>query len=154
MTSNRSFARIGTVAGSLTAAILLTITQSSAVSAENERATDPDGPDKVNSWVCTGTDTTGDAAADVCYSDLGDWIQVYDGAADGSSAVMDWEVRDGGNNVVRFGATFNADGEAAERYKNKDFPESDQLRFRACLGHWSTKLITAGTCGPWRYAYV
>lgn len=45
----------------------------------------------------------------------------------------------------RFGAIFNADGQQTERYENKDFPESATIRFRVCLGHWDTKLITAGT---------
>ncbi|MEH0585903.1 hypothetical protein QA942_18090 [Streptomyces sp. B21-106] len=70
----------------------------------------------------------------------GDWFSVYDGKADGSSAVVDWEV---GN---RFGSIFNADGASTDRYKNKDFTESVTIRFRVCLGHWNTKLITAGTC--------
>ncbi|WP_432104462.1 hypothetical protein [Streptomyces sp. bgisy091] len=77
-----------------------------------------------------------------CYSPDGDWFQVWDGDSDGSSAVVQWELVDGD----RFGAIYNADGNQTYRYKNKNLPEGDEVRFRVCEGHWSTKLITAGTC--------
>ncbi|WP_369230357.1 hypothetical protein AB5J56_04775 [Streptomyces sp. R21] len=150
MIKSHSLKRIGVVAGTLSAAVLLTITQASAVSAETERATAATGPDTVDSWECAHTGPSDDHTGTTCYSDLGDWLEITDGAADGSSAVMDWEIRDAQNRVVRFGATFNADGSGAVRYKNKDFPEANTtIRFRARLGHWSTKSITAGTCSAW-----
>ncbi|WP_327124758.1 hypothetical protein [Streptomyces sp. NBC_01727] len=153
MTISRPLKRIGTVAGTLSAAILLTITQASAVSAETERATALDGPASVDSWECTSSGESASTGWDAtgCYSDLGDWFYIYDGTSDGYSAVVDWEIRDGSNNVVRYGAIFNADGAGAVRYKNKDFPDgvNDTIRFHTCLGHWSTKLITAGTCSAW-----
>ncbi|MEJ8645363.1 hypothetical protein WKI68_37415 [Streptomyces sp. MS1.HAVA.3] len=63
---------------------------------------------------------------------------------------MDWEIRNSSNSILRYGATFNADGAWTGRYKNKDFPEMNTtIRFRACLGHWSTKTITGGTCTAW-----
>jgi hypothetical protein len=141
---------MGAVAGTLSAAILLTITQASAVSAEVERATNVDGPASVDSWECAHIGASDSHTVTTCYSDLGDWLEITDQKADGSSAVMDWEIRDAQNRVVRYGSTFNADGVGAVRYKNKDFPESNTtIRFRACLGHWSTKTITAGTCSAW-----
>lgn len=139
--------RIGTVAGTFSAAILLTITQASAVSAEVERAYDVNGPASWDQWSCAGN---GDGPAMACYSAEGDWLDIVDGKADGSSAVMDWEIRNSSNSIVRYGATFNADGAYTSRYKNKDFPDSNTtIRFRVCLGHWSTKMITAGTCSAW-----
>lgn len=145
---SRPLQRIGILAGTLSAAVLLSITQAYAVSAETERATDVNGPASVDSWECARIGANGPAIT--CYSALGDWIQVTDAESDGSSAVMDWEIRNAENQVVRFGAVFNADGVGAVRYKNKDFPEANTtIRFRACLGHWSTKTITAGTCSSW-----
>ncbi|MEU9235126.1 hypothetical protein [Streptomyces subrutilus] len=140
--------RIGTVAGAFSAAVLLTITQASAATAEVERAYDVNGPADWNQWLCAGS---GVGPVRACFTWDGDWIQIRDGKSDGSSAVMDWEVRDSSNNsILRYGAIFNADGAFTTRYKNKDFPETNTtLRFRACLGHWSTKLITAGTCSAW-----
>lgn len=140
--------RVGVLAGGLSAAILFTVTPAFAASAETERATDTKGPASVDSWECARVGANGPSIA--CYSALGDWIEVTDTGSDGSSAVMDWEVRNYDNQVVRYGAVFNADGAGTVRYKNKDFPEPNYtIRFRACLGHWSTKLITAGTCSGW-----
>lgn len=153
MIKTRPLKRIGTLAGTLSAAVLLGITQASAVSAETERATDVNGPSSVDSWECasSGVSASDGWYATTCYSALGDWFYLYDGRSDGYSAVIDWEIRDAQNRVVRYGATFNADGAGAVRYKNKDFPDgvNDSIRFRACLGHWSTKTITGGTCSAW-----
>ncbi|KQZ19767.1 MULTISPECIES: hypothetical protein [Streptomyces] len=150
MIKNRSLRRIGTLAGTLSAAVLLTVTQASAASAETERATATTGPSSVDSWECAGIGGN-DRSATVCYSALGDWFYLYDGKSDGYSAVVDWEIRDGQNRVVRYGATFNADGVGAVRYKNKDFPDgsNDSIRFRACLGNWGPKTIKAGSCSGW-----
>ncbi|MEV7891912.1 hypothetical protein ACWD3I_40495 [Streptomyces sp. NPDC002817] len=159
MIKSRSMKRIGTLAGILSAAILLTVTQASAVTAETERATDANGPVGVDSWDCASSGESascGESAsvgwnAAVCYSGVGDWFHLYDGKSDGSSAVVDWVIRDAQDRTVRYGAVFDADGAGAVRYKNKDFPDgsNDTIRFRACLGRWSTKLITAGTCSAW-----
>ncbi|MFF1296955.1 MULTISPECIES: hypothetical protein [unclassified Streptomyces] len=153
MIKSRSIKRIGTLAGTLSAAILLTVTQASAVTAETERATAVNGPASVDSWECASSGESASVGwnATVCYSQLGDWFYLHDGKADGSSAVVDWSIRDAQGRTVRYGAVFNADGAGAVRYKNKDFPDgsNDTIRFRACLGHWSTKLITAGTCSAW-----
>ncbi|MEU9364968.1 hypothetical protein AB0D78_14320 [Streptomyces avermitilis] len=149
MIKRRSLERIGAVAGTLSAAILLTITQASAISPENERATAVDGPSSAECAESGESASTGWDAI-VCYTAEGDWLEIDDRNSDGSSAVMDWEIRDYENKVVRYGATFNADGGNTVRYKNKDFPDGNTtIRFRACLGHWSTKLITAGTCSAW-----
>ncbi|MFJ3308582.1 hypothetical protein ACIPSA_37180 [Streptomyces sp. NPDC086549] len=150
MIKRRSLERIGTVAGALSAAVLLAVTQASAVTAEVERATALTGPSTTDGWLCTSVGPSTAHTAQACYSSLGDWLNIYDGKADGYSAVMDWEIRDPNNKVYRYGATFNADGDGADRYKNKDFPETNySIRFRTCLGHWSTKLIEAGTCSAW-----
>ncbi|MEU3774975.1 hypothetical protein AB0F11_17540 [Streptomyces sp. NPDC032472] len=141
MIKNRRLKRISAVAGTLSAALLLTVTQSNAASREVDRATTTrhDGE-----WVkCASKMENGDNVYLACFDPEGDWFSVYDGKADGSSAVVDWEV---GN---RYGAIFNADGMAAHRYKEKNFPEGATVRFRVCLGHWETKLITAGTCSGW-----
>ncbi|MFJ8841396.1 hypothetical protein ACIRFF_00660 [Streptomyces cyaneofuscatus] len=149
MITNRSLRRIGTIAGTLSAAILLTTTQALAVSAETERATATKGPAKVDSWECAGIGGS-NRSATVCFSALGHWFYLYDGKSDGYSAVMDWENRDAQNRVVRYGATFNADGSGAVRYKNKSFPSPNgSIRFRACLGNWGPKLIKAGSCSGW-----
>ncbi|MFJ3667463.1 hypothetical protein ACIPSE_13510 [Streptomyces sp. NPDC090106] len=145
----RSHKRIGAIAGTLSAAILLTITQASAVSAETERATAVDGP---TSPECAESGESASVGWDaiVCYTASGDWLEIEDRKSDGYSAVMDWEIRNSSNSVVRYGSTFNADGAYTTRWKNKDFPDSNTtIRFRACLGPWSTKLITAGTCSAW-----
>ncbi|MFI0966057.1 hypothetical protein ACH4S8_32395 [Streptomyces sp. NPDC021080] len=149
MIKRRSLKRIGAVAGTLSAAVLLTITQASAVSAETERATAVDGP---SSPECARSGESASVGWDaiVCYTAEGDWLEIDDRNSDGFSAVMDWEIRNSSNSVVRYGSTFNADGADTARWKNKDFPDSNTtIRFRACLGHWSTKLITAGTCSAW-----
>ncbi|MCX5334929.1 MULTISPECIES: hypothetical protein [unclassified Streptomyces] len=142
MTKNRRLKRIGTVAGTLSAALLLTVTQANAA-AEVERATATDSSNEVE-WVkCAVIKEDGSNVYRACFSPPGDWFEVYDGKPDGSSAVIDWEVGS------RWGSIFNADGSGADRYKNKDFTESATVRFRVCLGHWSTKTITAGTCSGW-----
>jgi hypothetical protein len=139
---NRRSKRIGTVVGTLAAGFLLTVTQAHAAG-EVERATATDYANEVE-WVkCAVKKEDGGIIYRACFSPPGDWFSVYDGKADGSSAVVDWEV---GN---RFGSIFNADGVSTDRYKNKDFAESVTIRFRVCLGHWSTKLITAGSCSGW-----
>lgn len=142
MIKNRRLKRISTVAGTLSATLLLTVTQASAA-AEVERATATDSSNEVE-WVkCAVIKEDGGNVYRACFSPPGDWFSVYDGKPDGSSAVVDWEVGS------RWGAIFNADGAGTDRYKNKDFTESATLRFRVCLGHWSTKKITAGTCSAW-----
>ncbi|WP_030675308.1 hypothetical protein [Streptomyces cellulosae] len=142
MINNRRLKRISTVAGTLSAALLLTVTQANAA-AEVERATATDFSNEVE-WVkCATKQENGGIVYRACFSPPGDWFSVYDGKSDGSSAVVDWEV---GN---RWGSIFNADGASTDRYKNKDFTESATIRFRICLGHWSTKTITAGTCSGW-----
>ncbi|WP_413752607.1 hypothetical protein NRF20_13030 [Streptomyces sp. R-74717] len=143
MIKTRSLKRIGTLAGTLSAVILLTITQASAASAETERATATTYSDEAQ-WVkCANTYDNGNIVYQACFSPGGDWFLIYDGVSDGSSAVVDWEVGD------RYGAIFNADGKSTYRYKNKNFTESATIRFRVCKGHWDTKLITAGTCSGW-----
>ncbi|MEU4491854.1 hypothetical protein AB0H94_44470 [Streptomyces purpurascens] len=148
MIKKSSLRRIGTLTGILSAAFLLSITQASAVSREAERATDRVGPGNELDNVCNRKGANG--ASIVCYFGQGDWIKIEDEGSDGYSAVMDWEIRDRENRTVRYGSTFNADGYATARYKNKNFPDSSHsIRFRACLGHWSTRLIAAGTCSSW-----
>ncbi|MFF4502105.1 hypothetical protein [Streptomyces sp. NPDC001401] len=143
MIKNRRLRRIGTVAGTLSAALLLPVTQASAAAGEIERATATDYSNEVE-WVkCADKKEDGGIVYQACFSPPGDWFSVYDGNPDGSSAVVDWE------QGSRWGSIFNADGAATYRYKNKDFPESATIRFRICLGHWSTKTITAGTCSGW-----
>ncbi|WOX09100.1 hypothetical protein [Streptomyces sp. N50] len=142
MIKNRRLKRIGTVAGTLCAALFLTVTQASAAG-EVERATATTYANEVE-WVkCANKKEDGGIVYQACFSPPGDWFSVYDGNPDGSSAVVDWEVGS------RFGSIFNADGAATYRYKNKDFAEGATIRFRICLGHWSTKTITAGTCSGW-----
>jgi hypothetical protein len=139
---NRHLKRISTVAGTLSAALLLTVTQANAAG-EVERATATTASNEVE-WVkCANKLEDGGIVYQACFSPPGDWFSVYDGKPDGSSAVVDWEVGS------RFGSIFNADGASTERYKNKDFTESVTIRFRVCLGHWDTKTITAGTCSGW-----
>ncbi|MEV6080202.1 hypothetical protein AB0L80_34630 [Streptomyces sp. NPDC052069] len=147
MIKRHPLTRIGTVAGALSAALLLTVTQASAASAETERATATTGPTG-DGWECSPHYS--DQRAQVCYEDVGDWFHVMEGVSDGYSAVAQWETIDPQNRVTRWGFIYNADGSATTRFKNKDFAESDAIRFRACLGHWSTKLIDAGTCAAWR----
>ncbi|MGW0515442.1 hypothetical protein [Streptomyces olivaceoviridis] len=140
--------RLGTITGALSAAFVLSITQASAVSREVERATDSVGPGNVWGHECNRKGANG--ASIVCYYEKGDWLEIEDVKSDGYSAVMAWEIRDSEDRVVRYGSTFNADGLATTRYKNKNFPDyNHRIRFRACLGHWSTRLITAGTCSSW-----
>ncbi|MFI0964604.1 hypothetical protein ACH4S8_24875 [Streptomyces sp. NPDC021080] len=143
MIKNRRLKRIGAVAGTLSSALLLTVTQANAVGGEIERATAKDYANEVE-WVkCANKKEDGDIVYQACFSPPGDWFLVYDGKSDGSSAVVDWEVGS------RWGSIFNADGVSTYRYKNKDFTESATIRFRVCLGHWDTKTITAGTCSGW-----
>ncbi|MFD5736280.1 hypothetical protein ACFWIY_26235 [Streptomyces sioyaensis] len=106
MTQSRPIQRLGALAGTLSAAILLTITQASAVSAEIERATGVRGPVNTDGWECAGTGPSDDYAATSCYSYLGDWLMITDQKSDGYSAVVDWEIRNGRNAVVRYGTTF------------------------------------------------
>lgn len=142
MIKNRQLKRIGTIAGTVSAALLLTVTQANAA-AEVERATATTSPNETE-WVkCATLKEDGSIKYRACFSPPGDWFELYDGKSDGSSAVIDWEVGS------RWGSIFNADGVGADRYKNKDFTESATVRFRVCLGHWSTKTITAGTCSGW-----
>uniref|UniRef100_A0AAU2V4E0 Secreted protein n=1 Tax=Streptomyces sp. NBC_00003 TaxID=2903608 RepID=A0AAU2V4E0_9ACTN len=141
MIKNRRLKRIGAVAGTLSAALLLPLTQANAAGGEVDRATTTrhDGE-----WVkCASKMENGDNVYLACFDPEGDWFNVYDGKADGSAAVVDWQVG------KRYGAIFNADGMAAQRYKQKNFPEGATVRFRICLGHWDTKMITAGTCSGW-----
>ncbi|MEU6255524.1 hypothetical protein [Streptomyces sp. NPDC047043] len=143
MIKNHRLTRIGTVAGTLSAALLLTVTQANAAAGEIERATATDSSNEVE-WVkCATIKEDGANVYRACFSPPGDWFEVFDGKPDGSSAVVDWEVGS------RWGSIFNADGQQTDRYKNKDFTESVTIRFRVCLGHWSTKTITAGTCSGW-----
>ncbi|MFB8353020.1 hypothetical protein [Streptomyces niveus] len=145
MLKNHGLKRIGTVVGTLSAAFLLTVTQANAAGAEIERATATTYSDGVE-WVkCANRwdNEYGMIVYQACFGPTGDWFNIYDQVPDGSSAVVDWEVGD------RYGAIFNADGAGTRRYKNKDFPEGETIRFRICLGHWDTKLITAGTCSGW-----
>ncbi|MFI5809259.1 hypothetical protein [Streptomyces sp. NPDC051561] len=133
--------RIATVLGGIAAATLLTVTQASAAGAETERATETTRPSV--QWVkCIATHGDNDEYQ-ACFAPEGDWFSVHDGVADGSSAVVDWQV---GN---RYGAIFHADGASSTRFKNKNFPESATIKFRVCKGHWSTKKITAGTCSSY-----
>lgn len=142
MINNRHLKRISTVAGTLSAALLLTVTQANAAG-EVERATATTSSNEVE-WVkCATKQEDGGIVYRACFSPPGDWFSVFDGKPDGSSAVVDWEVGS------RFGSIFNADGQQTERYKNKDFTESVTIRFRVCTGHWDTKTITAGTCSGW-----
>ncbi|MFH8350592.1 hypothetical protein [Streptomyces sp. NPDC018045] len=145
MPAGRALKRLGTVAGTLSAALLLTVTQSSAASPETERATDTKGPSNVYHWECTHYGGT-DAKAIGCFWDDGDWFMIEDTGLDGHSAVVDWELLRGSS---RFGGIFNASGFATTRYKNKNFPEGLTLRFRVCLGDWDTKTIIAGKCSRW-----
>ncbi|MFF0738965.1 hypothetical protein ACFYVL_01070 [Streptomyces sp. NPDC004111] len=141
MLKNRQLKRIGAVAGTFSAALLLTVTQANAAAREVDRATVTrhDGE-----WVkCAVKMENGGIKYRACFDPTGDWFSVYDGKSDGSSAVVDCEVGS------RWGAIFNADGVSTDRYMNKNFPESATIRFRVCLGHWDTKLITAGTCSGW-----
>ncbi|MES5824768.1 hypothetical protein [Streptomyces sp. RG80] len=142
MIDNRSLKRISTVAGTLSAALLLTVTQANAA-AEVERATATESGNDVFWAKCVNKYYDGANRYQACFSPAGDWFSVSDFDSDGSSAVVDWEV---GN---RSGSIFNADGFGAVRYKNKDFPEDATIRFRICLGHWSTKTITGGSCSGW-----
>ncbi|MEE1792712.1 hypothetical protein PUR28_18390 [Streptomyces sp. BE308] len=144
----RPIKRIGTVAGTLSAALLLTVTQASAASSEVERATATTGPANGDSWECSPHYS--DQRAQICYEDVGDWFEVMDGEPDGYSAVAQWETISPQGKVTRWGLIFNASGAATTRYKNKDFAENDTIRFRACLGHWTTKLIDANKCSAWR----
>jgi hypothetical protein len=138
--NNRGLKRISTIAGTLSAALLLTVTQANAAG-EVERATATDSSNEVE-WVkCATKQEDGGIVYRACFSPPGDWFSVYDGKPDGSSAVVDWEVGS------RWASIF--DGAGTDRYKNKDFTESVTIRFRVCLGHWSTKTITAGTCSGW-----
>ncbi|MFD7864566.1 hypothetical protein [Streptomyces sp. NPDC059783] len=138
MSAARSLTRIGAIAGTLSAALMLAVTQASAATAETERATATTYSSGVSWDKCVATSSN-----QACFSPTGDWFSVYDGNSDGSSAVVDWEAGS------RYGAIFNADGYGANRFKNKDFTEGVTVRFRVCKGHWSTKLITAGTCSGW-----
>ncbi|MEE1791541.1 hypothetical protein PUR28_12300 [Streptomyces sp. BE308] len=125
------------------------MTQASAASAETERATATTGPTG-DGWECSLSPHYSDQRAQVCYEDVGDWFHIMEGESDGYSAVAQWETIDPQNRGTRWGFIYNADGSATTRFKNKDFAESDDIRFRACLGHWSTKPIDAGTCAAWR----
>lgn len=138
MSAARSLTRIGAIAGTLSAALMLAVTQASAATAETERATATSVSGSVSWDKCVASSVNR-----ACFSPAGDWFMVYDGDADGSSAVIDWEAGS------RYGAIFNADSYGAYRYKNKNFTEGVTVRFRVCNGHWSTKLITAGTCSGW-----
>ncbi|MFJ6700662.1 hypothetical protein ACIQM4_32085 [Streptomyces sp. NPDC091272] len=141
MITNRRLKRISAVAGTVSAALLLTVTQANAAGREVDRATTTSHDGE---WVkCVNKKENGSIVYQACFDPTGDWFAVYDGKSDGSSAVVDWEAGS------RWGAIFNADGASDYRYKNKDFPESSTIRFRVCLGHWDTKLITAGTCSGW-----
>ncbi|MFI9255235.1 hypothetical protein [Streptomyces sp. NPDC053069] len=138
MIQNRRLKRVSAVAGTLCAALLLTVTQANAAAREVDRATvtTHDGE-----WVKCAS--KGDNIYVGCYDPEGDWFLIQDEKADGYSAVVTWEVGD------RWGDIFNADGAAAKRYMNKNFPEGATVRFRICLGHWDTKLVTSGTCSGW-----
>ncbi|MFE5753464.1 hypothetical protein ACFQ7I_07120 [Streptomyces massasporeus] len=143
MLKSRSVKRIGTVAGALTSALLLTVTQASAA-AKTERATATDGGSKNGKWECNAYYVGDWMQARVCFDQDGDWFEIYDApGADGYSAVADWEIHN------RWGGIFNADGAGSTRFKNKDFPEGYKLRYRACLGNWSTKTIVARKCSAW-----
>ncbi|GHI46494.1 hypothetical protein ScoT_26680 [Streptomyces albidoflavus] len=152
MIKRRAHKRIATIAGALSATTLLTVTQAAAVSLEIERATSTSGPTSPGSpWSCvrSGDNHTGTMVAQACWRTEGDWFLIHDSAKDGYSAVVDWESRDPQNRVHRAGFIFNAEGYASTVYKNKNYPEQNDIRFRACLGNWSTKKIKAGTCSGW-----
>ncbi|MFF8614890.1 hypothetical protein [Streptomyces sp. NPDC015350] len=136
----------------ISAAMLLTVTQASAASAETERATDTTGPGGSGYWYCVnyGNNSTGDMKAQACWMEEGDWFQIHDARGDGYSAVVDWQSIDPQNRIERWGAIFNANGNQSTVFKNKNFPEENSIRFRACLGNWSTKLIQAGKCSGWK----
>lgn len=143
MIKSRRLKRMSAVGGTVSAALLLTVTQANAAAGEIERATATTYANEVE-WVkCANKMEDGGIVYQACFSPPGDWFSVYDGNPDGSSAVVDWEVGS------RWGSIFNADGASTYRYKNKDFTEDATIRFRICLGHWSTKTITAGTCSGW-----
>lgn len=136
------FKRIATVAGTIAAATLLTDTPALALAFEDEIATATttasDGP-----WYCENS-----VGAEVCFTHDGDWIFVRDMKADGKSALMSWQVQDG-NNVIRWGYTWNTSGAGEYRYKNKDFPEGKVIQFWACQNDYS-KGEPDESCSPGR----
>jgi hypothetical protein len=137
--------RASGIAGIISAAMLLTVTQATAAAGETDLATDPNGPSHpISLMTCANYGGMApNMKAQACFIDEGDWFELYDGKADGYSAAVDWETEDG-----RWGAIFNASGAGTTRFKNKNFAEAQTIRFRACLGDWSVRMIT-GYCGPW-----
>lgn len=141
--------RIATVAGTVAATTMLTITTASAT----------DGNQLATVTTAPGTAASGcadSAAALVCFYPDGDWFGVNDVDKDGHSAVLGWNlIKSDTGAAVRWGAVWNTAGAYTVRYLNKDFPETGHyLELYACAGEWGTKTVIRSSCSPVHIAYV
>ncbi|MEV0639153.1 hypothetical protein AB0I77_30300 [Streptomyces sp. NPDC050619] len=123
--------RITTVIAAAVGAFTLLSTQASAITWEKDFATGL-SPSSSGTAVWS-TSPYEDASA--AFQKNGDWFFVADNRADGNSAVAEWRLYNTSGTLVRGGYVWMNLGAGESRWKNKDFTEGYNLRFRACRGH-------------------
>jgi hypothetical protein len=109
-----------TISAIVFAATTMAATPASAASYEYNTATAISG--SPNYDACSNTSITF-----ACFQANGDQLWVYDGKADGKSAVLVWE------NGARKGACRNSSGSGKWAHCNKDFTEGSRIYFRGCV---------------------
>lgn len=142
--------RIATVIGAVAVATMLTVTNASAVTIEEDVASGTTSPGPTT--ICTPSGSWSQA----CFYADGDWFGVRDTWEDELSGVIDWRVENPTTHqVVRAGHVWNHSGsDAGWRWKNKDFPEDYILYFKSCRGSYSRLHIQDGSCSVSHAAWI
>ncbi|WP_326681547.1 hypothetical protein [Streptomyces sp. NBC_01237] len=126
---------------------MLTISNASAGTIEENLAGTKAPPFSAGKWVCAPPNSVGKG----CFREDGDWFEIVDEKEDGHSTVVVWHsVYPRNQATVRQGLIWHTGGFQTYRWTNKNFEEGWNLEFRVCAGEYGNRHIIENSCTQWK----